>query len=254
MPEVQTISASVRSRMGGWGLLMAITNPRAFRRLLEENFRKALRSACLDVVALIQEHIRTDGEYAENAPLTIARKGSSRPLIAKGDLVRAVAHRVESPWKAEVGVKRITKGGANIAAILHDGFTIDLSNPKYRKMRIFLAIMRRQLVMAGKLAEDAVSPHGKPGFLVVPGRPFFERPFRSKLAQQIVAEAGQAALDATLKGEGYKTPAGRRARLRALIAAEGGASGGGGGSGGAAAAAPRRGGARRDERGRFIRS
>lgn len=218
MPEPQTISTSVRARMGGWGLLMAITDPAKFKKLLESNFLAAIKAACLDVVALVQEMIRTNGEFAENAPLTAARKGSSRPLVDRGDLIRAVAHRVESPFRAEVGVKRVNRGGVNIAAVLHDGFTIDLSNPRYKKMKIFLAIMRRELIKAGKLAEDAVSKHGRPGFLVVPGRPFFERPFRSKLAQTLVTDAGQAALDATLKGEKYRATAGRRKRLRGLLA------------------------------------
>jgi len=224
MPEPRTISTTVAGRMSGWGHLMQITDPQKFQRLLHRNFAVAIKTACLDVVAFLHEMIRTKQEYAPNAPLTVARKRSSRPLVDHGDLIRAIAFKVHSPFHAEVGVKRITRGGVNVAAVLHDGFTIDLSNPKYKKMRVYLAIMRRELVRAGRLAEDAYSKNGRPGFLVVPGRPFFDRPFRSRITQIIVYDAAQAAIDATIRGEELRASHGnrysrsRRQKLRQLMA------------------------------------
>lgn len=210
MPEPRTISTTVAGRMSGWGHLMQITDPQKFQRLLHRNFSIAIKAACLDIVALIQELIRTNDEYAENAPLTVARKRSSRPLINRGDLIRAVTWKVHSSLHAEVGVKRVNRGGVNIAAVLHDGFTIDLSNPKYKKMRAFLALAKKELVLAGKLDQEARSKHGRPGFLVVPGRPFFDRPFRSQFVKKIVYDAAQAAIDATIRGEELRMNQGNR--------------------------------------------
>ena len=59
-----------------------------------ENSRSAMEKAGLVLVADMRQNIR-GGIDPENAPATIARKGSSTPLIDTGQLVSSISHKVE---------------------------------------------------------------------------------------------------------------------------------------------------------------
>lgn len=210
------IDIKLHGSMSGWGRLLLITDPVKFGKLLNSNMRKGLTAATLDVERDIRDSIRTDGEYAANSPMTVAMKGSTRPLVDTGhNLMRSITRKVHSATHAEVGVNFRAESGANIARALHDGFSLDLSDPKYAKLRYWLIRKRQELVDEGKLAfGPARAGAYKPGFLVVPGRPFFTRVFRSKKTRDRVMARLGAAFGATLHGQVYSAR-GRRAPGRA---------------------------------------
>lgn len=55
--------------------------------------KATLELAGVEGAGIIQNTIST-GNWVPNSPITIARKGSSQPLIDSGDMRRAVTHRV----------------------------------------------------------------------------------------------------------------------------------------------------------------
>ena len=71
-----------------------------------------------------------DGQtFAPLSPATVARKGSSKPLIDKGDLVGSVTYQVIDSNNVFIGVKRGQE--VNIAAVHEFGCTIGVT-PKMR--------------------------------------------------------------------------------------------------------------------------
>ena len=70
-----------------------------------------------------------NGNFTPNSPLTIARKGSSKPLIDKGDLVGSITYQVIDSNNVFIGVKKGNE--ANIAAVHEFGCTITVT-PKMR--------------------------------------------------------------------------------------------------------------------------
>lgn len=107
--------------------------------------------------------------FKPNSPLTIARKGSSKPLIDKGDLVGSITYQIIDSDNVFIGVKKGKE--ANIAAVHEFGCTIKVT-PKMR------AYLHHQGV------------HLKPStqMIYIPARPFL-RPvldssdFRAKVAE-----------------------------------------------------------------------
>jgi hypothetical protein len=100
-----------------------------------------------------------DSGFDRNANLTTFIKGSSGTLRDSGQLMRSVAFRSISPFRAEVGV---LKGdpSANIAIIVHEGATI----PVTAKMRGMFAALA-----------DASSGQRTPGRLRGRARELFDR-------------------------------------------------------------------------------
>ena len=93
--------------------------------------------------------------YAPNSPLTVILKGSSKPLLDKGDLYQAITYEVEGPYAVKVGViKHRLKGATtlDVAWILHEGATINVAqHPKVR--RKMWAMLRERMAGIGKLSK-----------------------------------------------------------------------------------------------------
>ncbi len=100
----------------------------------------AVERAALVAVKLLRAEIQ-QGTYERNADLTIAIKGSTKPLVDKGRLFQSIGHQRIKRGTYFVGVLKSkatrmgkSEGGIdylNIARIIHDGATI----PVTAKMR-----------------------------------------------------------------------------------------------------------------------
>ncbi len=72
------------------------------------------------------------GKNQENAALTIIMKGSSKPLINFGTLLKSVSSSHWTPYSFSVGVTNIGKGKINVPAILESGAVVPVT-PLMRK-------------------------------------------------------------------------------------------------------------------------
>jgi len=145
---------------------LAKVMPVAFRRiglLLVGNMRKAIRS----------------GNYAPNAPLTKLTKKSSKPLVDRGDLMRALTfdsqhNPTAGTYSVWVGLSRKArdKDGnevANIGAALHEGFSV-LVTPEIRRA-VFAKMNERN-----KGAKVQPTGAAAKAVWIIPPRPFVTQP------------------------------------------------------------------------------
>jgi len=100
---------------------------------------------------------------------TIQRKGSSKPLIDKGDLIGSITFEVVDDDSVAIGVKKGNAG--NIAAVHEYGCTIEVTP----KMRAFLHYNGIHL-------KEATT------YINIPPRPFLRPVLASKKFQKKVAE------------------------------------------------------------------
>lgn len=107
--------------------------------------------------------------FTPNSSLTVARKGSSSPLIDKGDLVGNITYQVIDAEHVFIGVRRGEK--ANIAAVHEFGCTIRVTP----KMRAYLH-------------HEDVHLRADTQYIHIPPRPFLRPVLHSKEFKAKVAE------------------------------------------------------------------
>jgi hypothetical protein len=110
-----------------WRNLSAALKPGAFTKKLEREVGKATALNGMLVAREMRTAIK-GGVAPANAPLTIDIKGSTKPLIDKADLWKAITS-VKANWKTGfAGLLRGRKGAdghlINIGEKLHEGFTM----------------------------------------------------------------------------------------------------------------------------------
>jgi len=155
---------------------------KAFLSRLDKDYQKAYRTGLARVGQAAVKALKrgmTEGapggqKYAPNHPFTIARKGSSKPLINHGDLRNSITSRVIDGATVFVGVLRTAKGSdgqslVNIAAIheLGDGEGGDLLIEVTPKMRAWLHHQGLHLKKDTK-------------YIRIPRRPTFEPVFEAE--------------------------------------------------------------------------
>ena len=145
------------------------------RAALGPAMQQGLTAACVFMVGQVKKSIKGGRDYEPNALLTVAMKGSMTPLIDSDSLVNSVSYRILNKAHAVVGAS-LFRSGKNVGIAIHDGFSIDLSQPRYRKMRAFLVHKAKETGIAGRGSRLGK----KTGFLVVPPRPFIGKPFSNK--------------------------------------------------------------------------
>jgi len=98
-------------------------------------------------------------DYAPNSPVTVALKGSSTPLVDRGDLYQGLTYDQPDPYTIRLGVMRRAVGdkGINVAAILHEGATIDVR--RHPQVRAKVWAMVRDRLSAERLA--ALNPRSR---------------------------------------------------------------------------------------------
>lgn len=106
-----------------------IMEPSRFNNALRKHVSLATRRGALLVRKEIRRSIKK-GVAPKNAPLTRAIKGSSKPLVDKGDLWQAISIEQPDFGTAFIGVKR-TDENYDVARALHEGVSIKVT-PKMR--------------------------------------------------------------------------------------------------------------------------
>ena len=109
---------------GDWDRLDEILNPAKIKAGIQQAAARVGNYGASQVKRGI-----VNGNFTPNSPLTIARKGSSKPLIDKGDLVGSITYQVIDSENVFIGVKKGKE--ANIAAVHEFGCVIQVT-PKMR--------------------------------------------------------------------------------------------------------------------------
>jgi hypothetical protein len=119
---------------GAWDAYLKAMDARDFRARLARRLATAADRVGRTFVASVRREIRA-GVYAPNSPVTVILKGSSKPLVDKGDLFQSMTYQVDGPYHLNMGVIRAKSGDklVNVALIVHEGATINVKqHPKVR--------------------------------------------------------------------------------------------------------------------------
>ncbi len=156
--------------IGNWGKVSDILNSARLKvNLLKANAKVGNYGA-----SEIKKGIVSGKNFAPNHPYTVAKKGSSKPLIDKGDLVGSITHVMPDESSVFIGVKRTTQNGkdvANIAAVHEFGCTIKVTP----KMRAYLHYNGLHLKQTTE-------------YIHIPARPFLSNVFKNPEFMQKVAD------------------------------------------------------------------
>lgn len=114
---------------GDWDKLGSILNPSALKAGIEQAAARVGNYGASEVKKGIISGAPGGQKFVPNSPMTIARKGSSKPLIDKGDLIGSITYQVIDNDNVFIGVKKGKE--ANIAAVHEFGCTIQVT-PKMR--------------------------------------------------------------------------------------------------------------------------
>lgn len=157
------------SLSGDWGRLETILDPSRIAAGVKQAAARVGNYGASEVKKGIVSGAPGGQKFVPNSPMTIARKGSSKPLIDKGDLVGSITYQVVDSNNVFIGVKKGKE--VNIAAVHEFGCTIGVSP----KMRAYLHYQGVHLKASTQ-------------YIHIPARPFL-RPvlqseeFRSKVAE-----------------------------------------------------------------------
>ena len=89
----------------GFDELKEKLDPKKFQKSLRKNVRKAMKKCALFGEGEIIKDIH-GGEYEPNSPVTAAIKGSNRPLVDSGELVKQINSEVPRWDTAVMGIIR----------------------------------------------------------------------------------------------------------------------------------------------------
>ena len=154
---------------GDWSRLDEILNPSRIAAGVKQAASRVGNYGASEVKKGIVSGAPGGQKFVPNSPMTTARKGSSKPLIDKGDLVGSITYQVVDANNVFVGVKKGKE--VNIAAVHEFGCTIQVTP----KMRAYLH-------------HQGVHLKASTQYIVIPPRPFL-RPvllgseFKAKVAE-----------------------------------------------------------------------
>lgn len=162
--------------------------------ILKDQGKLAMTRAVTLLRTEVLAYIDQEKHGVPNAPLTILIKGSSRPLVDRGDLRLSIEPAVEREGRNVLGAvgvlrsRRAKRGRKmfNVATALHEGFVIRVT-PKVRAA-VFAELRRRQGKKVRSSGSSASSGEGSSTWRVR-GRPFISRPLEEN-RDRIVAILG----------------------------------------------------------------
>lgn len=203
--------AGIKLTLKGFKRFKRALNGKSFQKELERHVRTANGRSGKIIQRAIRQTIKK-GVPPPNAPLTVAIKGSSKPLVDRGDLFGAVTSVVPSWNRVFVGVLKTSKSH-DIAQLLHDGTTLGVTD----KMRglfyvLWLATKREDVraKLSGRAAElfERMPSGWKPlrpstRAIKIPARPFISQAFTPAVRARVIAnwnEAIQRAIRANAGG------------------------------------------------------
>ena len=110
----------------GFERLKRVLDPKRVSRDLPKHVKEANQILGIWLVDQIRRGIR-ERQFDSNAPLTKILKNSDLPLVDHGDLLGSTAYEHRGPFILDVGVLK-RESEANVAAILHEGATISVTD------------------------------------------------------------------------------------------------------------------------------
>lgn len=169
---------TVRSGIKGLKEFQEFANGRKRKDKMETSIRKKLQQQLIFLRRDIIKYIDSESHGVKNSPLTIMVKGSSRPLVDRGDLRNSINWRTHDQGDmvfGGVGVLRTrkTRNGKplfSVATALHEGFVVKVT-PKVRAA-VFAEMRKRR----GKKIQFTGGGGSKSW--KVKGRPFIKVPFK----------------------------------------------------------------------------
>lgn len=182
MGEERIVAAGL-TKYGDWGKLKRTME--RFDKNLRKNCTIALRRAGLELEGIIKNRIISGKDMSPLHPVTIAMKGSSKPLIDGGDLLGSVGYRFVELDAVFVGVHRMAADGTDIAA-LHE---------REEGTRIKVTPKMRAFLHAHGLHLKATTTE-----LFIPGRPFVKPAYKDFRGKGITKKLFSDAIAKTLKG------------------------------------------------------
>lgn len=191
---------------GPWKRIEYILDPVYFSKEVEKNLAIATALNAKKVEAWMRGVIKKGG-FAENEKLTIAIKGSSKPLVDRGDLFKAITSLIISKDLAFVGVLKKDEKNYNIAKSLHkeQRYKVD---PKMRSLfyLLWLASIGVVTSLEGRAKElwDRKPGGWKPldrstTEIYVPARPFVDKTFDDPELHSICINNWRKAVAKTFK-------------------------------------------------------
>jgi hypothetical protein len=195
-------------KRGDWRKMERALDAPAFEATLRRNMRVATQLNGHLAEAAVRRAIRA-GSFAPNAALTIAIKGSSKPLVDQGSgIFQAVTSEVVDDFRVFVGVLRSDEH-YNVALALHEGATIPVSD-KMRGMFFVLWQASTGAMPAAELTGRAAElwermPGGwlplRPSTtaIIIPGRPYLANAFNDATLRARVQRNWEQALSRTFR-------------------------------------------------------
>jgi hypothetical protein len=192
----------------GWKQLQYALEPSKFTKTVEKHMSKATKLNGALAVAAIRRNIKS-GKFEPNQALTVAVKGSNKPLVDSGHhLYGAITWKSVAPDAVFVGVL-MTNESYNIAKALHDGVRIKVT-PAMRGLFFIL-----WQVSIGKTPVTELKGRAKelwdrmPGgwlplsdqtqFIVIPARPFIAGAFKDQQFRKHAIKNWNQALKAAMR-------------------------------------------------------
>jgi hypothetical protein len=185
---------------GDWKLFRFLISASRFEPALEAGLLRATQANALILRREIRLNIR-GAKYAANrapnAARTVFIKGSTKPLVDRGQLVQALTSQVQSYGRAEIGVSRMARE-ANVARIVHEGAIVPVTGKMRRMFRALSDVSRGKRdpsTLRGRAA--ALYARQKKGWkplkestteLRIPPRPFIREVVEDGRVQRMIWE------------------------------------------------------------------
>jgi len=143
---------------GEWDDLISTLDPQRFRARLARQLVTAHNRIGRDFRRTAQGLIRA-AVYAPNSPMTIALKGSSKPLVHRGDLYQSIGYALDGPYTLQLGLvkRKVGPEVVNVGLVLHEGATIDVSRHPQVRRKVW-AMVRESL---GKDRLNSLNPKSR---------------------------------------------------------------------------------------------
>jgi hypothetical protein len=186
--------------------------PNSTLPILEREIKRATIDNSLYLVSQVKQQIR-DRRFTANAPLTLALSRGNLPLLKEKNLFDAIGFTLKTSFEAEVGLteRKLSTGGVKsrptalekIVLLLHDGFTIDVTDDMRAAI---MAALRKSKGRKAKSAQKQASERSGRGRTVwrVPPRKFLTTVFRNLAIQERLRRRWREAVEAAFLKAGAK--------------------------------------------------
>jgi len=153
----------------GFDTLKRVLDPDRFMASLRQNVKMVNQKLALIGQDILRKSIGSANEWAvANSPVTVANKGSSKPLTDHGDLWGNATSTVVGSFQFVVGTNRVDRtGNYNVAWILHQGAHITVNDAMRKFFRYLAAKTNGQVKPLGQGTR----------VIIIPARPFMRRAF-----------------------------------------------------------------------------